>query len=146
MKTCHACRWCGPLRLGGKILCNHASWGHWDEEMRIFEPDFAPECFCFSAKTKLHDGEFCNICNGQTMIPSMEPDGDIMNTPCPECNERSDALYRVEYYTGANCWLVWKDQMRLAAAQELAQSIDTRDTRIVLDKPKMKGATATTKP
>ena len=87
VKTCRDCRWCGPERPEGMILCNHASWTHWDEEMRVFAPDFAPECFCFAAKTNPHRGsEFCDVCYGQTMIPSMHPDGDVMNTPCPKCN------------------------------------------------------------
>ena len=31
--------------------------------------------------------EFCGVCYGQRMIPSDDPDGDVMNTPCPACNE-----------------------------------------------------------
>ena len=31
----------------------------------------------------------CSLCGGLTMIPSDDPDGDIMNTPCPKCNEWS---------------------------------------------------------
>jgi hypothetical protein len=31
----------------------------------------------------------CSLCIGLTMIPSDDPDGDIMNTPCPKCNEWS---------------------------------------------------------
>lgn len=34
------------------ILCNHESWVHWDEEMRAFRPDFAPNCDSFDAKLK----------------------------------------------------------------------------------------------
>lgn len=31
----------------------------------------------------------CERCGGQFMVPSEDPDGDVMNTPCPECNEFS---------------------------------------------------------
>ena len=31
----------------------------------------------------------CCTCDGQRMIPSDDPNGDVMNTPCPECNEHS---------------------------------------------------------
>jgi hypothetical protein len=30
----------------------------------------------------------CDRCQGATMIPSDDPDGDVMNTPCPQCNPR----------------------------------------------------------
>lgn len=29
----------------------------------------------------------CARCGNLRMIPSTEPDGDVMNTPCPSCNE-----------------------------------------------------------
>jgi hypothetical protein len=33
------------------MRCDHPSWTHWDdEEMRVFAPDFAPECDSFEAK------------------------------------------------------------------------------------------------
>ncbi len=31
----------------------------------------------------------CSRCHGQWMIPSDDLDGDIMNEPCPDCNEWS---------------------------------------------------------
>lgn len=31
----------------------------------------------------------CPTCHDQRMIASDDPDGDIMNTPCPECNDHS---------------------------------------------------------
>jgi hypothetical protein len=31
----------------------------------------------------------CQKCHNQRMIPSDDPNGDVMNTPCPECNEHS---------------------------------------------------------
>lgn len=49
--TCHDCRYCGPDRPGGMMRCDHPSWTHWDdEEMRVFAPDFSPECDSFEAK------------------------------------------------------------------------------------------------
>lgn len=33
--------------------------------------------------------EVCPGCAGSFMIPSDDPDGDVMNTPCPACNEWS---------------------------------------------------------
>ena len=66
------------------------------------------------------------------MLPGVEPDDDVMNTPCPDCNEWSkETLYRVEYTAGGNCWLIWKRHMTLGAARSLAASIETRDTRII---------------
>ena len=52
LRSCHECRYCGPLRLGGMILCNHESWTHWDEEMRVFTPDFAQECESFAGLSR----------------------------------------------------------------------------------------------
>jgi len=57
-RTCHDCRYCGPNRpektamlpAGVLIRCDHESWVHWDEEMRVFAPDFAPECDSFEPK------------------------------------------------------------------------------------------------
>ena len=28
----------------------------------------------------------CKTCDNQRMVPSDDPDGDVMNTPCPDCN------------------------------------------------------------
>jgi hypothetical protein len=28
----------------------------------------------------------CDVCYGATMIPSNDPNGDVMNTRCPKCN------------------------------------------------------------
>lgn len=30
----------------------------------------------------------CQTCGGCGMVPSDDPDGDVMNTPCPECNHQ----------------------------------------------------------
>ena len=39
----------------------------------------------------MHRGsEFCDVCYGSTMIPSDDPNGDVMNTRCPKCNPRND--------------------------------------------------------
>jgi hypothetical protein len=51
-RTCHDCRYCGPKR-GELIRCDHISWTHWDENsLRVFFPDFAPECDCFEPRRK----------------------------------------------------------------------------------------------
>jgi ssDNA-binding Zn-finger/Zn-ribbon topoisomerase 1 len=34
-------------------------------------------------------GGICPKCHDQRMIPSDDPGGDVMNTPCPICNENS---------------------------------------------------------
>ena len=57
LRDCHDCRYCGPDRPEGMILCNHESWIHWDEEMRVFAPDFAPECDSFDAKLSRHNAD-----------------------------------------------------------------------------------------
>ena len=31
----------------------------------------------------------CSRCGGLFMVPSDDEDGDVMNTPCPDCNEWS---------------------------------------------------------
>ncbi|MEI6178382.1 MAG: hypothetical protein WCS43_15930 [Verrucomicrobiota bacterium] len=38
--------------------------------------------------------EQCVQCEGCGMIPSNDPDGDIMNTRCPQCNVKGDASAR----------------------------------------------------
>lgn len=54
--TCHDCRYCGPAR-GELIRCDHISWRHWKEdELRVFEPDFAPACDCFEPVTQSENG------------------------------------------------------------------------------------------
>ncbi len=58
LRECRDCRYCGPDRPEGMILCNHQSWVHWDEEMRVFAPDFAPECQSFDAKISRHNKEY----------------------------------------------------------------------------------------
>jgi hypothetical protein len=55
LRSCHDCRYCGPNRPEGMILCNHPSWTHWDEEMRVFLPDFATNCDSFDAKLSRHN-------------------------------------------------------------------------------------------
>lgn len=45
---------------------------------------------------QLLDGEgsdawTCSVCNNLRMVTSDETNGDVMNTPCPECNEWADA-------------------------------------------------------
>jgi len=32
--------------------------------------------------------ETCKTCYGLCMVASVDPDGDIMNTPCPDCNKQ----------------------------------------------------------
>jgi len=34
-------------------------------------------------------GDICPKCHDQRMMPSDDLDGDVMNTPCPLCNENS---------------------------------------------------------
>ena len=34
-------------------------------------------------------GDICPKCHDQRMMPSDDPNGDVMNTPCPLCNENS---------------------------------------------------------
>ena len=36
--------------------------------------------------------EFCDVCYGATMIPSDDPNGDVMNTRCPKCNSPQNAI------------------------------------------------------
>ncbi len=35
------------------------------------------------------NAETCSVCGGSTMVPGEGPDADVMNTPCPACNEWS---------------------------------------------------------
>lgn len=39
----------------------------------------------------------CSTCDDNRMIPSDDSNGDVMNTPCPECNEHSKSYEKVLY-------------------------------------------------
>lgn len=47
------------------------------------------------------------------MIPSDDPDGDVMNTPCPECNEHSKS------YDKAKHDAAWKKNFVLPLGREM---------------------------
>ena len=37
-------------------------------------------------RRSIREGQKCPTCADLTMVPSDDPNGDVMNTPCPTCN------------------------------------------------------------
>jgi DnaJ-class molecular chaperone len=80
--------------------------------------------FSISAQTMTTQSELkewaatCAACGGCGMNPGIEPDDDIMNTPCPRCspwakNERAAAIAALEaiearYTDGSDTFEDWK--------------------------------------
>ena len=72
------------------VTCECGTLNHPDAEYCWKCADRMPKPKTSTPHGKGSDAASCSACNGLRMMPSDDPNGDVMNTPCPECNKGSD--------------------------------------------------------